>query len=692
MSPSSTTSTANRLANSTSAYLKSAAHQPIDWYEFSPEAFAAAKAQDKPILLDIGAVWCHWCHVIDRESYENPEIAQLINDGFIAIKVDRDQRPDIDSRYQAVVSQMTGRGGWPLTAFLAHDGRVIYGGTYFPPATMTNLLIRIATVYRENQDAIFKTAFADQVEQANASFSSTNNNDCFDEDVSAVVTSVVQEALDNVDRTHGGFGFEPKFPHFSTLQLLMARHWHTQDHHLNDVIVNTLDAMALGGMYDQLAGGFHRYSTDRHWHVPHFEKMAYDNAEALMTYAAAYRQFGKPLYRQVAESIVVWVNTTLSDQVEGGFYASQDADINLEDDGDYFTWTLDEAKAVLSVAELNVVRHYYGLTAAGDMHERPGRNVLQVTQSLDDVGRILNVPPHEMAPLLHAAKAKLLAARVMRPTPFVDRTLYTNWNAMMVSAYLDAARLLNLPDAKAFALKTLDLLVARFYEPAGSSATRGLLAHTDGVDGVLEDYAWLIQALLKAWQLTANNRYLELAQILADETLSSFWDQNQGGFFDIRQVADPLALLAYQKKPVEDNPSASANGIMLDNLLQLAIITEKPAYQKAIAQFGSVFAKLAKRYGYYASALALASCRQTVGQVKIEIAHHPSVITAFPEWLAAVQYQYWPGLMVTVRSDETLLVDAVEARLCMGERCLAPVSDLASIEPLLVNERSSLKP
>jgi len=369
----------NRLKDSASPYLRSAAHQPIDWYEWGDSAFARAKSEDKPLLLDIGAVWCHWCHVIDRESYENAEIAKIINEHFVPVKVDRDERPDVDSRYQSAISAISGQGGWPLTGFLMPDGRPFYGGTYFPPVdqqgrpSFRRVLLAVADAYKNKHDELLKTAdaIAEAVAKAEVFASARGEFDL------GVVDAQISSMTQQFDIRHGGFGRSPKFPHASAVDLLLERFRQTGEKHLLAMAETTLEKMAKGGVYDQLAGGFHRYSVDERWLVPHFEKMSYDNSELLKNYLHGWQVTQNAFLREIAEGIIGWVNQVLSDQTNGGFYASQDADYSLDDDGDYFTWTLNELRAVLPPAEGRVMELYYDIEPLGRVrsaaHHRFGK-------------------------------------------------------------------------------------------------------------------------------------------------------------------------------------------------------------------------------------------------------------------------------------------------------------------------------
>ena len=370
----------NSLARASSSYLRSAMHQPIQWHEFGEEAFAAARAADKPVLLDIGAVWCHWCHVMDRESYDDPEVAAIVNEHYIAVKVDRDERPDIDSRYQVAVASLTGQGGWPLTAFLTPDGKPFYGGTYFPPSdaygrpSFKRVLLSIAAAYREKHGEVLE-----QAQMVESAISRAESLSAGEGKVSAaVIGAIVESARKMFDAANGGFGNAPKFPHPAALDLVMDQYVRTQesDEELHTIFVRTLEKMARGGVYDQLAGGFHRYSVDERWIVPHFEKMCYDNSELLKNYIHAYQATGDSFFAGVARDIIRWMDEWLSDRAHGGFYASQDADYSMDDDGDYFTWTLAETKAALTEEEATVAALYYDIQEVGDMHHNPAKNVL----------------------------------------------------------------------------------------------------------------------------------------------------------------------------------------------------------------------------------------------------------------------------------------------------------------------------
>ena len=519
----------NRLAAATSPYLRSAAHQPVAWHEWGEEAFARARAEDKPILLDIGAVWCHWCHVIDRESYDDPELAALINRLFVPVKVDRDERPDVDARYQTAVSAISGQGGWPLTGFLLPDGRPFYGGTYFPPQdamgrpSFRRVLEGIAEAFRTRRAEVETSAGALVGAVAQAEMFATARGEWN----ARLVDTQIENMMQRFDPYHGGFGQGPKFPNSGAIELILERYQTSQDPPLLTAARTTLEKMARGGVYDQLAGGFHRYSVDERWLVPHFEKMSYDNSELLKNYVHGYLVTGERLFREIAQGIVGWVDQVLSDRERGGFYASQDADVSLEDDGDYFTWTLDEVRAVLPAAESHIIELYYDVGPHGEMHHNPAKNVLWIARDTPGIAEVLGKNPDEIARVIASARAQLLAARQKRVTPFVDTTCYTSWNAMFISAYFAAAPLLDGDgggSCRAFALRTLDRFLAEGWNDA-----RGFTHRLGGfLEGTLDDQVFMALALLDGFEATLDQRYFAAAERAAKMVLDKYFDREGG--------------------------------------------------------------------------------------------------------------------------------------------------------------------
>jgi uncharacterized protein len=602
-----THSTENRLKDSASPYLRSAAHQPVDWHEWGEEAFEKARAEEKPILLDIGAVWCHWCHVIDRESYENPDIAAMINKLYIPVKVDRDERPDVDSRYQSAVSAISGQGGWPLTAFLTPDGKPFFGGTYFPPEDamgrpgFKRILLGVAEAFRNRRQDVDNSARALEEAVAKAEMFQGARGE-FD---AGVVDAVVESALHLFDEKHGGFGQLPKFPHASAVDLILERFQATRDPNLLHVVERTLEGMALGGVYDQVGGGFHRYSVDERWCVPHFEKMTYDNSELLKNFLHGYQVTGKPLFRETAEGIIAWITEVLSDGERGGFYASQDADQTLDDDGDYFTWTLAEVRQVLSPEESRAVELYYDVEPRGEMHHNPEKNVLWVAMNVEALAKALGMDVPSARILIARAKGKLLAARrERRPTPAIDRTLYVAWNAMFVSAYLEAARVLGREDCREFALKTLDRILREAWDES-----KGFVHRVGGprLEGSLDDQVFTVAALLDAYEATLDRRYFEIAERAMNLTIERFGDSQGGGFFDRAKDAAPMGGLEVRRKPLQDSPTPGANSVAAIALDRLHAFTGEKLYRDWAEKTLGAFVGLVPQFGLFAATYGLAA-------------------------------------------------------------------------------------
>jgi len=616
-------------------------HQPIQWHEWGDEAFAAAQQQNKPILLDIGAVWCHWCHVMDRESYDNPEIAQIVNERFIAVKVDRDERPDIDSRYQIAVQAVSGQGGWPLTAFLTPDGKPFYGGTYFPPEDhygrpgFKRVLLAISGAYRDKNGDVVEQAKLVEGAIANAESRPAGNG----EFTPTAVEAIVHAALQMFDRRNGGFGSAPKFPHPSILDLLIDQYSRNGDERLREVFVTTLEKMARGGLYDHLAGGFHRYSVDERWIVPHFEKMCYDNSELLKNYVHAYQASGSQFFAGVARDIVRWMDEWLSDRERGGFYASQDADYSMDDDGDYFTWTVDEAKAVLTEDEAAVACLHYDINEVGEMHHNGAKNVLYVRASVEEISRRTGQSPECVRELLGSAKEKMYAARLKRPAPYVDKTMYTGWNAMCVSAYLEAAKVLALDSARHFALRSLDRILAE-----GWNKERGLrhvIAYSDmaaerrEISGLLDDYAAAVLACLDAYEATADLTYFKFARQIADRMVARFFDSSAGGFFDTENAPGSkekaFGVLGTRRKPLQDSPTPAGNPLAVVALLRLHAYTNDASYAAKAEQTLELMGGAAAQYGIFVATLGTAIVHYTYG--------HSQVLVLGEDELAAELYR-----------------------------------------------------
>ena len=680
----------NHLAGSASAYLAAAAHQPVHWYPWGDEAFAEARSRDCPVLLDIGAVWCHWCHVMDRESYESEELAAFLNEHFVCIKVDRDERPDVDARYQRAVQAMSGQGGWPLTALLTADGQAFFGGTYFPPANMhgrpgfRTVLESVLDAWRTRRDQV----------HAQAATLTRLVSEHLDESASGPVSSSrLAEAssamLRLFDPEFGGFGRQPKFPHPAALRYLLVR-WHdSDDPQLRDVVERTLDAMALGGMHDQLGGGFHRYSVDARWIIPHFEKMSYDNSELLRVYTEAFLAFGDERFAAVARGIVGWVRETLA-QDGGGYGASQDADVGLDDDGDYFTWTRAEAEAVLSGAELEVAAAYWDIGTAGEMHHDPSRNVLFVAEAPDSIARRMKMTEGQVRDIMDSARDKLRLARSHRTAPAVDSTRYTSWNAMLASAMLLAGIALDDGLARDHALETLRRIRDEAREPDAVSHS------PSQQEGWLEDAAQVADAALTAFEWTGEPAWLEWAEAVAERAWREHEDPADGALFDTRSDPEATGLLAARGKPSQDAPTPSANGAAGIVAFRLGHLTGSEKWEKRGSRLVEAFGAGLASASIHGATLLLAADWMLSPVTQAVVVGAAGDETA--DAMTRAAWRLWrprrvirrlaPGTVAAGAPAELIAMlqrssEGAAGYLCSGTVCAAPARTLAEWEATL---------
>ena len=548
----------NRLANERSAYLKHAAHQKIDWYPWSDEAFERAARENKPVFLSSGAVWCHWCHVMAKESFENEELAAILNEHFVAVKLDRDERPDIDRRYQQAVAAMGQSGGWPLSVFLTPEKKPFFGGTYFPPVDSHGMpgfgtvLVAISRYYAEKRGEIEEQGrlFLDALKMDGAPKASLS---------SPATDEAAQKMLASFDKTCGGFGDTPKFPMSGAIEFLLGRYFFTGDENLADMLEKTLSAMAGGGFHDHIGGGFHRYSTDKAWGVPHFEKMADDNAWLLRNYCDGYRTFKDPRFKDVARGIITFVDRELS-HPEGGFYASMDADVTPDDEGGYFTWTREDFKRVLTDEEFSLLSAHL-FDPGRTVHHDPSRVVLSLCATADEIATRTGMDAAHVTNVLQRGKDKLLAQRDRRQKPFIDTALYTSLNGMMISAYCRAYRTFG-------DRRILDRAVVSLARIRALNVREGELYHSEGVKALLDDYIHLCDAFLAVYEATGERGCLTEARNLIDRCIDCFWDTEGAGFFDTEGEVIGIRL-----KGIEDVPRPSANALAIILLLKFAAIS-----------------------------------------------------------------------------------------------------------------------
>ena len=675
----------NRLAHAASAYLRSAAHQPIHWYAWGSEPFAAARAENRPVLLDIGAVWCHWCHVMDGESYEDPGIAELLNEHYVCIKVDRDERPDVDARYQRAVQAITGQSGWPLTAFLTSEGGVFYGGTYFPPdgkygrPGFHSVLEQIRTVYARDRSRV--EAQADTLRRALADHLDEAAPGDLEPDLLA---EAAQRMARLFDFRNGGFGTEPKFPHPAAVTFLFGRWRDTGEDWARDMAQRTLAAMQRGGIHDQLGGGFHRYSVDARWIVPHFEKMSYDNAELLKAYLDGHAALGEDGFAETARGIVRWVREVLADP-EGGYGASQDADVGLEDDGDYFTWTLDEAReAIGDLGAFEVASAYYDIGTAGEMQHDPARNVLFVAEPLAAVASQLGISVETATERLRVAEERLRKARALRDTPSVDRARYTSWNAMLAAACIRAGGQLNDAWALGHGLRTLARIRAEAPDPAA-------LPHSPaGIGGLLDDQVQTALASIDAYEATGDHAWLEWSRALLDRVWAEYHDSERGGLFDTpARVGE--GLLPIRIKSIQDTPTPSANGVAALAAARLAELTGDSIWAARRDALVRAFAGAAVPLGLYGATLlqaldwslsppthfVIVSGRDPVERTLADELHRLALQTFAPR--RVVQRVDPGGAVGRLPSAVQAMLDTAQgtrAFACVGAACLAPATTL----------------
>ena len=584
----------NRLAQEASPYLRQHAENPVDWYPWGEEALRAAREADKPILLSIGYAACHWCHVMAHESFEDPETADLMNRHFINIKVDREERPDLDSIYMSAVVALTGQGGWPMTVALTPDGRPFFGGTYYPPTPRHGLpafrqvLLALAEAWQERRGDVEGSAgeIADHLRQT-ALAETQGSGGALNDDL---IDQALNGLLRSFDSRLGGFGRAPKFPPSMTLEFLLRVYAGRGDSMSLHMAERTLEAMAHGGLYDQLGGGFARYSTDERWLVPHFEKMLYDNALLARVYLHAWQVAGKPLYRRVVEETLDFVQREMRHE-RGGFYSSYDADSEGEE-GKFYVWTADEIRAALGDEAARFMAAY-GVSEGGNWE---GHNILHVAEDLSGGGHLTG---------LEEARRKLFEIRARRVPPGLDDKVLTAWNGLMLAAFAEAGRVLDRPDYTATAVANAEFLYATMRRDDGRLLRSWQAAAGDArYNAYLEDYAFLADGLLALYETTFDPRWFAWARELANLMLAHFSDP-AGGFFD---TSDDHEALLHRPKDVQDNATPSGNGMAAHVLLRLGLFTGEGRYRDTAERMvAGLYEPMARYPGAFAHWLGAAA-------------------------------------------------------------------------------------
>ncbi|NCO33871.1 MAG: DUF255 domain-containing protein [Armatimonadetes bacterium] len=560
----------NRLIHESSPYLLMHAHNPVDWYPWGEEALTKAKKEDKPIFLSIGYSTCHWCHVMEEKVFSDPKIAELMNEHFVSIKVDREERPDIDEIYMTTVQLMTGGGGWPLSAFLTPQGKAFFGGTYFPPDQFVSLCRSAAEAWGSRRQEVEDSA--NQIMAAVKQYSSAGKKS--DKVDATVVDAALSRLRTRYDSRNGGFGDAPKFPPDMGLQLLLYEYERSRDEKLLAMVTGTLDAMAMGGIYDQIGGGFHRYSVDARWQVPHFEKMLYSQALLMRVYAEAYRLTRKAFYRRVVEDIATFVDREMTDH-ERGFYSALDADSPAHpggkgEEGTFYVWSPAAVLQVLGEEDGKRVNEIYAITSSGDFE---GMNVPHLSKPLDEWAQHLNVKPEAFNRQLDQWRSKLLRAREKRPRPLTDDKIISGWNGLMIGSLARAAQVLDAPQLQERAERAGAFLREKMWKQ-----DRLLHVYRKGkakLGAYADDYAYLLSGLLDLYETTRNEDWLKWAASLAQTLLDEFWDEKGEGFFYTSNQQTETLL---RTKNPYDGALPSANSVAAQGLLRLYRLTGKQTY------------------------------------------------------------------------------------------------------------------
>ena len=562
----------NRLINETSPYLLQHANNPVDWYPWGEEALERARAEDKPILLSIGYSACHWCHVMERESFESDVIAAVMNQNFVNIKVDREERPDLDAVYMEAVQMLTGSGGWPMTVFLTPDGKPFFGGTYFPPVDRYNipgfprLLESAASAYRTNRAEIDRVT--GQLTQQMGRTAQMPRGDAL---LSVDILHQAYSALaTNFDYQNGGVGNAPKFPQPMTLEVFLRYYAHGYNDRALEMLDLTLEKMARGGIYDQVAGGFHRYSTDSFWLVPHFEKMLYDNALLARLYLNSHQATGRGLYRRITEETLDYVLREMTG-LHGGFFSATDADSEGEE-GKYFVWSPDEIAAVLGSEEAAVFGGFFGATQDGNFE---GKNILNISKTATAFAAEQGIALDHLLDIIRRGKTALRLVREQRVPPMLDDKALASWNGLMLRAFAEAGAALDRRDYLDAAIKNATFLTTTM-QPDGQ-LVRTYREGEAKLPGFLEDYSFVADGLLALYESTFDQQWLDAATALADEMIELFWDEPAGAFYDTGRNHEELVV---RPRDVFDNAQPCGSSVASDLLLRLAVITGNEDYRE----------------------------------------------------------------------------------------------------------------
>lgn len=694
----------NRLQHEQSPYLVHHAENPVDWYPWGEEAFIRAKTENKPIFLSIGYSTCHWCHVMARESFENDEIAQILNQHFVSVKVDREERPDIDQVYMASVTAMTGQGGWPLSVFLTPDQKPFYGGTYFPPVArwgsvgFRDLLGAIHQSWQKDPDKVIASS-VELTELLRRRFSVEPD----EKTVSMVqLDEMFNRLKSQFDTVNGGFGQAPKFPMGHTLSLLLRYGSRTGHQEALHMVTQTLSCMAHGGIYDQMGGGFHRYSTDQFWHLPHFEKMLYDQALLVHPYIEAFQVTGERYFADVARDILDYVLREMTD-TKGGFYSAQDADsIDIREgqqkEGAFYVWSLQEMIDVLGQQEAEVVAYHFGVAAAGNVAHDPhceltSKNVLSIAHSLADTARHFNRDTAEIKSVIDSSKKKLFEARKQRPHPYLDDKIMTDCNGLMISAFAHASVAFDDERYTRAARRAADFILQSLVSPEGRLLHRYRNGES-GILGTLEDHAFFILGLLDLYEATFELKYFERARALTDAMIDLFGDPKSGGFY---LTGHDAPMLIVRTKEIYDGAVPSGNSAAALVLTRLYHMTGVKSYHERFEELIRVFAGAVGRFPE-AHSFLLSAFVFDQGPVDEIVLSGPHEHPEFVNMKQVIFQTFRPSKVVAANpGEESPMPDAarvipllagrlpdgkspVRAYVCRDHKCLLPSETAAELQ------------
>ena len=693
----------NRLADEQSPYLLQHKNNPVDWHPWGEAAFEKARREDKPIFLSIGYSTCHWCHVMERESFEDEEVARLMNETFVSIKVDREERPDVDSLYMEVCQMMRGRGGWPLTVLLTPDGKPFFAATYLPKegrfqqTGMMELVPKIRRLWKHDREKLLQDA--DEV--TDVLRRSVDEEEATDAPGEDTLAEAHDQLARQFDRTHGGFGSAPKFPAPHNL-LFLLRHGHrTGEEEALDMVTTTLDRMRLGGVYDQVGGGFHRYSTDQRWVLPHFEKMLYDQAMHVLAYTEAYQATGHERYRRTAEEVIEYVRRDLQ-APEGGFYSAEDADSLTEsgemEEGAFYVWSTEEIREALDEEVADLVIDVYNMTPEGNYQDestgrRTGKNVLYLNQPLEAEAKQRGMAADDLRETLEDARATLRTLRDERPRPALDDKVLTDWNGLMIAALAHAARAFDEPSYETAAIEAATFLLDTMRNDEGQLLHRYRNGDAD-IRAQLDDYAFLVWGLTELYETTFDPTWLQAALTHLEVSLDQFWDEARGGFY---LTADDAEDLIVRPKEASDGALPSGNSMQLLNLLRLARLTGRTAFEERADALARWAGRQVRTRPTGATALltglefALGDAREVVVAGTLDAddtqalldatraVYHPSTVVLHrpPGERAAI------ARIAPFTEAQTPIDGRAAAYVCRDFRCEAPTTDPESLREQL---------